>query len=84
MIWLDEKWNYLQLIAFIILVTGSLIYNEIIIVPIKLMRYGTKKEIENKKKMYDEVQNKSEVSNTIFTLDNERNIDNQNNYNQFR
>lgn len=84
MIWLDEKWNYLQLIAFIILVTGSLIYNEIIIVPIKLMRYGTKKEIENKKKIYDEVQNKSEVSNTIFTLDNERNIDNQNNYNQFR
>jgi uncharacterized membrane protein len=55
LIWLNESWNNLQLIAFIILVTGSLIYNEIIIVPIRLMRYGTKKEIENKKKIYDEV-----------------------------
>lgn len=55
MIWLDESWNTLQLVAFIILVAGTLIYNEIVIVPISFMKIGTKKELEMKKKIYDEV-----------------------------
>jgi len=38
------------------------------------MKHGTKKEIENKKKIYDEVQNKSEISNTVLTFENDRNI----------
>lgn len=49
LIWLNESWNTLQLFAFIILVSGTLIYNEIIIVPISFMMSGTKKELEKKK-----------------------------------
>jgi len=55
LIWLNETWNNLQLIAFLILVAGTLIYNEIVLVPIHFMRIGTKKELEKKKKIYDEV-----------------------------
>lgn len=46
---LDEKWSWVQFIAFIILVFGTLIYNEIIVLPLTIFRYGTKKELEKDK-----------------------------------
>jgi len=32
-----------------------LIYNEIVVVPVSFMKIGSKKELEKKKKIYDEV-----------------------------
>lgn len=51
LIWLDESWNTIQLFAFIILVSGTLIYNEIVIVPIQFMMRGTKKYLDESKKI---------------------------------
>jgi hypothetical protein len=45
-----EKWNTLEFFAFIILVFGTLIYNEILIVPIHFMKYNTKKERDTRDK----------------------------------
>lgn len=78
LIWLNESWNTLQLIAFIILVSGTLIYNEIVVVPISFMNYGTKKQLDKNKKIEDEDQNKYEdksiITNSLSTIDNDRNI----------
>ena len=40
----QETFNWPQLFAFFLLVGGTLIYNEIVIVPIDFMRYNTKEE----------------------------------------
>ena len=40
----NEKFNVPQLFAFFLLVGGTLIYNEIVIVPIGFMKYNTKDE----------------------------------------
>lgn len=50
LIFLGEKWSWVQFIAFIILVFGTLIYNEILVLPAHIFRYGTKKEIEKNKR----------------------------------
>ena len=50
LLFLGEKWSWVQFIAFIILVFGTLIYNEILILPANVFRYGTKKELEKRKK----------------------------------
>ena len=51
----------MQFIAFIILVFGTLIYNEILVLPAHIFRYGTKKVIEKNKRsetgILDEDQN---------------------------
>ena len=51
----------MQFIAFIILVFGTLIYNEILVLPAHIFRYGTKKELEKNKRsetgILDEDQN---------------------------
>lgn len=51
LLFLDEKWSWVQFVAFIILVFGTLIYNEILILPVGILSYGTKKELEKKKKL---------------------------------
>jgi hypothetical protein len=43
-----EKFLPLQVIGFVILVSGILVYNEIIIIPLKSMNEGTKQERINK------------------------------------
>lgn len=40
----------LELLGFAMLVFGTLVYNEIVIVPIGLFNYWTKREIEKRKK----------------------------------
>ena len=45
-----EKFLPLQVIGFVVLVSGILVYNEIVIVPLKSMREGTKQERINQTK----------------------------------
>ncbi|KAL4470183.1 hypothetical protein ABPG74_011794 [Tetrahymena malaccensis] len=49
-----EEFNYIQLIGYIIITFGSLIYNEIINIPIFNMNYYTKEKIAQREKMYQE------------------------------
>lgn len=41
----NEVFNWPQLFAFFLLVIGTLIYNEIVVIPIDFMKYNTKDEI---------------------------------------
>lgn len=45
-----EKFNVPQLFAFFLLVAGTLVYNEIVIIPLDIMRRNTKVELAKREK----------------------------------
>ena len=56
-----EKFSVFELIGFIILVTGTLIYNEVVILPFLGLNLYTKKALEEKNVENIEINNETDV-----------------------
>jgi hypothetical protein len=65
----NETFNVPELLAFFLLVFGTLVYNEIVIVPIGFMRENTKAELEKRShgKLDDEIETHEYAQGYIAT-----------------